>query len=259
MPHTTPRYALGEGSQEAGKGGGPSESLINITRPFQEFHVDKIYVENLYVMVLWAHAFHGPQLTAPSCSSLISSVSLYRSPHFISLLPCFFPSPFLLLFASPAHFFSSYPSFLICLLPPLCPSPLRTAPARCLAFPLMSPCPPRSAQPACAVRAVGRLQARTGTSSGREITASAPGAPSSMRKVGTWQGTGAPGATGEWARFLDKQLEQILFSSGFLLSSNYGAFPSTQSTLPLRAMGVEGVEPTLVVVPEMPPGTSSLH
>lgn len=117
----------------------------------------------------------------------------------------------------------------------------------------------RSAQPACAVRAVGRLQARTGTSSGREITASAPGAPSSMRKVGTWQGTGAPGATGEWARFLDKQLEQILFSSGFLLFSNYGAFPSTQSTLPLRAMGVEGVEPTLVVVPEMPPGTSSLH
>lgn len=44
-----------------------------------------------------------------------------------------------------------------------------------------------SAQPVCAVKAVGQLQARTGTSSGLEITASAPGAPSSMRKETTAQ------------------------------------------------------------------------
>lgn len=44
-----------------------------------------------------------------------------------------------------------------------------------------------SAQPVFAVKAVGRLQARTGTSSGLEITASAPGAPSSMRKETTAQ------------------------------------------------------------------------
>lgn len=44
-----------------------------------------------------------------------------------------------------------------------------------------------SVQPVCAVRAVGQLQARTGTSSGLEITASAPGAPSSMRKGTTAQ------------------------------------------------------------------------
>lgn len=44
-----------------------------------------------------------------------------------------------------------------------------------------------SVQPVCAVRAVGQLQARTGTSSGLEITASAPGARSSMRKGTTAQ------------------------------------------------------------------------
>lgn len=44
-----------------------------------------------------------------------------------------------------------------------------------------------SAQLVCAVKAVGQLQARTGTSSGLEITASAPGAPSSMRKETTAQ------------------------------------------------------------------------
>lgn len=92
-------------------------------------------------------------------------------------------------------------------------------------LPLTLSCPSRSAQPACAVRAVGRLQARTGTSSGREITASAPGAPSSLRKVGTWQGTGAPGATGEWARFLDKQLEEILSASISPFSSLEPFFP----------------------------------
>lgn len=44
-----------------------------------------------------------------------------------------------------------------------------------------------SVQPVCAVRAVGQLQARTGMSSGLEITASAPGAPSSMKKGTTAQ------------------------------------------------------------------------
>lgn len=90
-------------------------------------------------------------------------------------------------------------SFLICLLPTIHPS-LPILPAHCSSLlpgsaPKCYPVPllPRSAQPACAVKAVGRLQARTGTSSGLEITASAPGALSSMRKVGTWQGSWALG------------------------------------------------------------------
>lgn len=84
-------------------------------------------------MVLQAHGFRSPQLTVPCCS-LISSVSLCRSPHFISLLPCFFASPSS---SSPLpHTCSPYLSFSICLLPtPLCPSPLHTSPAWCLCSP----------------------------------------------------------------------------------------------------------------------------
>lgn len=44
-----------------------------------------------------------------------------------------------------------------------------------------------SALPVCAVRAVGQLRARIGMPSGLKITASAPGAPSSMRKGTTAQ------------------------------------------------------------------------
>lgn len=74
---------------------------------------------------------------------------------------------------------------------------------------------PRSVQPVCAVRAVGQLQARTGTSNGLEITASVPGAPSSMRKVGPGRRTG--GGMVEWARLwtrvllgLQQRKEEIL-------------------------------------------------
>lgn len=94
----------------------------------------------------------------------------------------------------PASFLSCSPLTLLSLpiycLPftSLCSSSPCTALARYLALPLILPCFSRSVQPVCAVKAVGQLQARTGTSSGLEITASAPGAPSSMRKVGIWQG-----------------------------------------------------------------------
>lgn len=121
-------------------------------------------------------------------SSLSPSVSL---PYFIPVPP----SSLLLLY-------TFYLSFLVCLLLTIHSSlPISS---HCTPHTLLQPAPPnitlpppppRSAQPACAVRAVGRLQARTGTSSGLEITASAPGAPSSMRKVGTCQGTwGTPGS-----------------------------------------------------------------
>lgn len=63
---------------------------------------------------------------------------------------------------------------------------------------------PRSVQPVCAVRAVGQLQARTGTSNGLEITASVPGAPSSMRKVGPGRRTGS--GMVEWARLWTRVL-----------------------------------------------------
>lgn len=153
-----------------------------------------------------SNGFRGCGLRSPGLrvcwSSLISfpSPSASLPPESLSC-PASFPLPFS---SSPLlHTFlplSHSPSSVSCLLSTaFCPSPAHTAPAWCLALPLTLPCLPRSAQPVCAVRAVGQLQARTGTSSGREITASAPGAPSSMRKVGTWQGTGALGATGVWA------------------------------------------------------------
>lgn len=120
--------------------------------------------------------------TVPGSESLHSS----QFPHHQS--SCFIPL-----------LFSSYPSFLIQFLPAV-HSSLLILPFHCSSLvsgstpnvALPTP-PPRSAQPVCAVKAVGQLQARTGTSSGLEITASAPGAPSSMRKVGTWQGPWALG------------------------------------------------------------------
>lgn len=68
-----------------------------------------------------------------------------------------------------------------------------------------NPASPRSVQPVCAVRAVGQLQARTGTSSGLEITASAPGARSSMRKVGPGRKKGL-GDHGRMGQALDEGL-----------------------------------------------------
>lgn len=130
-------------------------------------------------------------------------------------LPCFIPlSPFSLLLLLT---FSPLTCPLICLLPTILssfPTSSHLTSQHCSRLlPLTSPCPPRSAQPAYAVRAVGRLQARTGTSSGLEITASAPGAPSSMRKVGTCQGTWALGNTGQWARLLDRQDRSVFLAA----------------------------------------------
>lgn len=134
-----------------------------------------------------------------------SECPVLASPPLIPFPSASLPASFLSCPASlPPPFSSSFPllhtfslscpsSFVSCLLStPLCLSPSCTAPVGVWLFPNIA-LPPRSAQPACAVKAVARLQARTGTSSGLEITASAPGAPSSMRKVGTWQGTGALG------------------------------------------------------------------
>lgn len=50
----TLRLALGQGSQAGGDVGGPFESLINIVCSLREFHVNKIYMQSLYLMVLGA-------------------------------------------------------------------------------------------------------------------------------------------------------------------------------------------------------------
>lgn len=215
---------------------------------------------------------HNPLLKPNVLSSLCPSASLLTS--FLSCSDSL-PLPPPLSHLSP-HLFSSYSLFLICLLPTVyssLPIPPHTAPAWCLALPLTWPCPPRSAQPACAVRAVGRLQARTGTSSGLEITASAPGAPSSLRKVGTWQGT--------WALRGHRGMGQAPRQTDALFlwitpSSSHGTFLSVQGPLPQKPIGplhrgtqphlcllwavaLEGLGPHLMVAPEMPPGTSGLQ
>lgn len=76
----------------------------------------------------------------PCCSLISCHLSLPVSP--LHLLPCCFHSPSS---SSPLpHTCSPYPFFRICLMPtPLCPSPLRTAPAWYLVLPLTLPCPPQ--------------------------------------------------------------------------------------------------------------------